>query len=69
MLCKPEGGVRPVGLLPSLYRLWACARGWVSKAWERGPAWRDFFWGSSGRGALDSAWLQGLEGEHGAAAG
>eukprot|EP00974_Lingulodinium_polyedra_P055775 5364137-Lingulodinium_polyedra.AAC.1 len=36
LLRKRDGGVRPIGLLPGLYRLWAAVRGWVSKAWERG---------------------------------
>ena len=54
LLPKKEGaGVRPIGLFPSLYRLWVRARRDLAVQWEeRFP--RQFFAASAGRGALDA---------------
>eukprot|EP00974_Lingulodinium_polyedra_P132947 11223757-Lingulodinium_polyedra.AAC.1 len=54
MFRKPDGGVRPIGLSWGYTGSGRPFRGWVSKAWERGPVWRLSFWGSCGRGAVDS---------------
>lgn len=34
-LPKPEGGFRPIGLLPTLSRIWSSARRAVAREWER----------------------------------
>ncbi len=43
-LPKLEGGLRPIGILPTVVRVWARARSSHALAWERGNS-RDYFLG------------------------
>lgn len=58
LLPKPDGGLRPIGLLPSLIRLWMRARLDVARAWQSANE-RPFFYAGSGKGALPAARLPG----------
>ena len=37
LLPKPDGGLRPIGLIPLLPRVWARARRDIVTEWEKGP--------------------------------
>ena len=55
------GGMRPIALLPLVYRIWAAARQpWVRR-WARGPG--DDGAEVVGQGAADAAWELALEAE------
>jgi hypothetical protein len=65
MIPKPEsagGGVRPIALLSSVYRIWAVARVEVARRWEKENH-RFYFSAAKGSSALDLAWKQGLDSE------
>ncbi len=57
LLPKPDGGLRPIGLMPMLVRLWSRVRRSVAVQWELANA-RPYFYGGPRRGALVAAWRQ-----------
>ncbi|CAK0833333.1 unnamed protein product, partial [Prorocentrum cordatum] len=62
LLPKPDGGRRPIGLLPSVIRWWMRARLDVVRAWQ--PAHdRLFFYAGPRRGAEVAAWKQAARAE------
>jgi len=62
LLPKPDGGRRPIGLFPSVIRLWMRARSWVAKAWEAANP-RPGVFGGTGMGAQRAAWESAFRGE------
>ena len=56
---KPTGGERPIGILPTLYRLWCRCRRPQATAWEREHD-RAYFWASTGRSSSQAVHLQGV---------
>ncbi len=50
LLPKPDGGRRPIGLFPTVVRIWFRARIEIAKLWDSAIN-IDAFYGSSGRGA------------------
>ena len=67
-LPKPTGGERPIGILPTLYRLWCRCRRSRAQAWERANA-RKYFWASAGRSSSQAVHLQGVRLEEARAQG
>ncbi len=66
MIPKKDGGRRPIGLLPSLYRVWAKVRRGEVRDWERkwaGP----YFAAGPGKAADTAAWVSALRAELAAA--
>ena len=55
LLPKPDGGLRPIGLFPSLIRVWMRARRPLAEAWEAANASPRRF-GGRGMGAQRAAW-------------
>ncbi|CAK0907445.1 unnamed protein product, partial [Prorocentrum cordatum] len=56
---KPKGGVRNLGLLPELARVWEKIRRPDIQKWQnRNP--RAYDWAAKGRSAERAAWMQGL---------
>ncbi len=68
LLNKKSGGRRPVGILPTLYRVWAAIRKPLLHAWERNWS-RNFFAAGRGKSATDAAWHRALRAEHAALVG
>ncbi len=68
MIPKKDGGRRPIGLLPSLYRIWAKVRRGEVRDWERKWA-RDYFAAGPGKAAETAAWISALRAELAAASG
>ena len=68
LLVKPVGGLRPIGLYPSVYRLWArlCRR--ECRAWELAHR-RDYFACSVKCSCIDPVWRQGVRAEASASGG
>ena len=63
-LPKPDGGQRPIGLMPLLARVWSRVRQKVCAAWERTID-QSAFWGtSSARGCDKAAWLHNVFAGH-----
>ena len=62
LLPKPEGGYRPIGLIPFLPRLWMRARKGIASKWEQSNA-RPFLFVGKGTGADVAAWIQGAAAE------
>ena len=62
LLPKPDGGRRPIGLLPTLVRVWMRARGPLARAW-RSTLGRDYIYGGAGKGAQRAAWMQAARAE------
>ena len=59
-LPKPDGGQRPIGLMPLLARVWSRIRQKVCAKWERSID-QSAFWGtSSARGCDKAAWLHNV---------
>ena len=56
---KPQGGTRPIGLYPFLYRLWARLRQPMAAAWEREHM-LPCFAAAKGRSPVDPAWRAAL---------
>ena len=54
LLPKPEGGFRPIGLFPTVVRIWMRARVCVARAWEAAHALPCLF-GGAGMGAQRAA--------------
>ena len=61
-LAKPDGGVRPIGLLSGLIRVWGRARRMHARKWEVDNE-RPYFWCGAGKSAADSTHLQTLKAE------
>ena len=68
LLPKPDGGFRPIGLLPKDPRIWMRIRRPAAKRWEC-ECDRDYLYAGSGRGSTVAAWKQAARGELAAATG
>ena len=68
LLPKDDGGHRPIGLFPSVIRIWMRARSAVAREWERETAGPEFF-GCKGMGAQRAAWGAAFDAEAAAASG
>ena len=66
LLPKPDGGFRPIGLIPALPRLWMRARRTVAKNWEASQP-RPYLFAGARKGATVAAWKQAARAEHAAA--
>ena len=62
LLPKPDGGLRPIGLFPSMIRIWGRARADVARAWEAAHTMPQFY-GGSGMGAQRAAWIASFQAE------
>ncbi len=62
LIPKRDGGRRPIGLLPSLYRIWAKIRAGDVRDWERKWA-RAYFAAGPGKSAEAAAWRSALRAE------
>ncbi len=68
LLRKKDGGRRPIGLMPSAYRLWMRVRQRHVRIWE--AQWdRRYLAAARGKSATDVAWLRSLRAEYAAASG
>ncbi|MCP3879746.1 MAG: hypothetical protein GY701_15350, partial [Sulfitobacter sp.] len=67
LLPKPDGGRRPIGILPTFARIWYRLRGPIVRAWEAEAA-RDYLYAGVRRGADTAAWIQAATMEAGARA-
>ncbi len=68
LLQKKDGGRRPIGLMPSAYRLWMRVRQRHVRAWE--AQWdRRYLAAARGKSAADAAWLRSLRAEYATASG
>ena len=56
LIPKADGGRRPIGLFPTLIRIWMRARSPVARQWEARNALPCFF-GGKGMGAQRAAWM------------
>ena len=68
LLNKSDGGLRPIGLFPSIIRIWMRVRFCILREWERGHASPCLF-GGSGMGAQRAALVAAFNAEHAAASG
>ena len=59
LIPKPSGGRRPIGVLPTLVRIWERARKSLVQRWARESR-RHYDWASQGRSAETAAWHQSL---------
>ena len=66
LLPKPDGGRRPIGLFPSLVRLWMRIRLAVAQTWQSAHE-RPYFYAGPAKGADVAAWKQAARAELGAA--
>ena len=55
LIPKGGGGLRPIGLLPTMVRLWSRIRAGEVQKWEAENH-REYLYGGSGRGAMAAAW-------------
>ena len=55
LIPKGGGGWRPIGLLPTLIRLWARVRAGIVQRWEAEND-REYLYGGRGKGAMVAAW-------------
>ena len=55
LIPKGDGGWRPIGLMPTVVRVWARVRGGMVRDWEDAND-RDFLFGGRGKGAQVAAW-------------
>jgi hypothetical protein len=62
LLPKPGGGLRPIGLLPSLVRVWMRIRLPVAQAWQVAND-RSYFYAGPSKGATVAAWRQSARAE------
>jgi hypothetical protein len=62
LIPKPKGGVRPIGMFPAVYRLWARARRPIATKWESTHT-HPFFAVRGGCAALDTVWAQAFDAE------
>ena len=65
---KADGGLRPILLYTTVYRVWAKARLDYVRRWEAMHPY-PFFWGGKGRAVERCAWTQALLLETGMTAG
>ena len=68
LLPKSDGGLRPIGLFPTIIRIWMRARSDAARAWEATHA-RPYFFGGQGRGAQRAAWQVAFRAEASALVG
>ena len=68
LLPKEEGGYRPIGLFPTLIRVWMRARAAVARDWEELTA-SPSQYGSKGMGAQRAAWTTAFSAETAMASG
>ena len=68
MLPKDDGGKRPIGLFPTLIRVWMRARAPIARKWEAKTARPELF-GGRGMGAQRAAWIASFGAEAAAAGG
>ncbi len=68
LLPKPDGGFRPIGLLPLLPRIWMRARRDVATAWERANK-RTYLYAGEAMGAHVAVWKQAARAELAAVSG
>ena len=61
LLPKSDGGTRPIGLFPSLVRIWMRVRLPVAREWQDAHD-RAFFYAGPAKGATVAAWMQGFPG-------
>ncbi len=66
LLAKAEGGKRPIGLLPTIVRVWMRVRSPLARRWRTGLQDCDFLYGGAGRGAQRAAWMQAAMAERAA---
>ena len=66
LLPKADGGLRPIGLFPSIIRIWMRIRLPVAQKWLRENE-RPFFFASAGKGAPVATWKQSARAELAAA--
>ena len=57
LLTKSDGGLRPIGLFPTVIRVWMRARVAQARAWEAANASKHLY-GSTGMGAQRAAWVE-----------
>lgn len=62
LLPKPDGGLRPIGLMPSAVRIWTGARKEVTMQWEKLNH-HPFLYAGKGMGADVAAWKQAARAE------
>ena len=65
---KPDGGRRPIGVLPTIVRVWERARKPIVQAWLDQNT-RDYDWATRGRSAEGAAWHMSVLDEAAAANG
>ena len=63
----PDGGLRPIGLFPTIVRVWMRTRACVARVWEAANALPRLF-GGAGMGAQRAAWQASLRAESAALA-
>ena len=68
LLPKATGGFRPIGLFPTIVRIWMRLRRDMVDAWEADNS-RDFFYAGRQRGAHVAAWTQAARAEAAALGG
>ena len=61
-LPKPDGGLRPIGLFPTVVRIWMRARIGFARTWEATHALQALF-GGAGMGAQRAAWIVSFRAE------
>ena len=59
LIPKTDGGRRPIGVLPSIVRIWERVRIPVIQEWRRQNS-RNYDWASQGRSSEGAAWHQSL---------
>ena len=62
LIPKPSGGRRPIGLLPTLVRLWERARRDAVRIW-RSREGMPFSWAGKGKGSESAVWQQSVRAE------
>ena len=68
LLPKPDGGRRPIGLFPTIVRVWMRARLQVARDWEQAHS-RPCLYGGPGMGAQRAAWQAAFAVEYAARSG
>jgi hypothetical protein len=62
LLPKADGGLRPIGLFPTVYRIWMRCRRPTIKKWRREHA-RSYRYGGTGKGAQRASWIHAAKSE------
>jgi hypothetical protein len=68
LIDKSDGGLRPIGLLPTLVRVWSRVRLVVAQQWQQRNE-RPYFYAGPARSAVRAAWCQAAQAEAAHAAG